>query len=81
MLFHSSINNRGYEVEISHKAIWLYISDNKPIANTAGWGFKFDIERETIYWYGEPVLDNVDDFVPDDLREYCQKIVKNIILL
>lgn len=81
LYFTSSINNREYEIEITEKAIWLFIDHTNLIGNTAGWGFKYNIETTNIYWYGEPKLDIVDDFVPNDLREHCQKIVKDIILL
>jgi hypothetical protein len=87
MLFHSS---NGYKyiikVETENLAIFRFIDHTKPDTITMRF-IQYDLQEETIYWNkyrGGSVEENPDDidvFAPNDLREYCQKIVKNIILL
>ena len=79
MLFCSS-NGMKYDIKI-HKNVAMtgdLITINYPNSNWNIFECGIDVQQEIIYWDNCRKY-NID--IPDDLREYCRKLVKNIILL
>ena len=87
-MFFRSSNGKEYSIRPNlsdryHQFSTISIFDD---ARGMGIDFKYDFKQGTIDWYhfvsgDQDAIKMIDQFVPNDLRERCQKIVRNIILL